>query len=47
MCGIAGWLDWEKDISESDCISAMSESLRRRGPDESGIYVDKNICLIH
>ncbi len=47
MCGIAGWLDWEKDISESDCISAMSESLRKRGPDESGIYVDKNICLIH
>lgn len=47
MCGIAGWLDWEKDISESDCISVMSESLRRRGPDESGIYVDKNICLIH
>lgn len=47
MCGIAGWLDWEKDISESDCISAMSESLRRRGPDESGIYVDKNVCLIH
>lgn len=47
MCGIAGWLDWEKDISESDCISAMSESLRSRGPDESGIYVDKNICLIH
>ena len=47
MCGIAGWLDWEKDISESDCISAMSESLRRRGPDENGIYVDKNICLIH
>ena len=47
MCGIAGWLDWEKNISESDCISAMSESLRRRGPDESGIYVDKNICLIH
>lgn len=48
MCGIAGWFsDNERINSKVDIISAMSETLCRRGPDEHGTYIDKNVCLIH
>lgn len=48
MCGICGWLDFQKDISayEKD-LHNMSETLKRRGPDESGMYMGRNIALIH
>lgn len=48
MCGIAGWLDYNRDISdEVKIIDKMSDSLKRRGPDENGIYKQRNVCLIH
>ena len=48
MCGIAGWYDTEKNLrDESTTINRMSESLSRRGPDDSGIYFNNPICLIH
>lgn len=48
MCGIAGWYDKRIDLSEQkNTISKMSESLARRGPDEDGIFLRKNLCLIH
>lgn len=48
MCGIAGWLDFKSDISENKYIfDAMSETLQRRGPDESGAYISKNAVMLH
>lgn len=48
MCGIAGWFsDNERIDNKHDIISAMSETLCRRGPDEHGTYLEKNVCLIH
>lgn len=48
MCGIAGWFsDKDKIENRSDIIKRMSDTLCRRGPDEHGTYLDRNVCLIH
>lgn len=37
MCGIAGWLDFETNITGNDAVlEAMSKTLERRGPDSHG-----------
>ena len=39
MCGIAGWLDYDIDMNTKRAeLDAMSRTLSRRGPDESGEY---------
>jgi asparagine synthase (glutamine-hydrolysing) len=48
MCGIAGWIDKSIDMSEKlSILNRMSQTLARRGPDENGIYINKNTALIH
>ena len=48
MCGIAGWLDEAADIREKkEELLQMSESLRRRGPDEHGEYIRRHAALLH
>ncbi len=48
MCGIAGWVDFKKDISDNSRIfDAMSETLERRGPDDAGTYISRNAVLLH
>ncbi len=48
MCGIAGWLDFANDISQNEGIfDKMSETLKRRGPDDSGAYISRHAVLIH
>ena len=48
MCGIVGFVNYKKDISsERDIIKNMTSSLSNRGPDEEGIYINKNIALGH
>lgn len=48
MCGIAGWVDYENDISETTSIlNRMSQSLARRGPDASGFHKERHAALIH
>lgn len=48
MCGIAGWLDFNSDISQNEKIfSDMSDTLVRRGPDEGGAYISRNAVLLH
>lgn len=48
MCGIAGWVDFKKDISNnSRILDAMSETLERRGPDDAGAYISRNAVLLH
>ncbi len=48
MCGIAGWIDYENDISETTSIlNRMSQSLARRGPDASGFHKERHAALMH
>jgi asparagine synthase (glutamine-hydrolysing) len=48
MCGIAGWVDYSKNISkEAETIKKMSETLKRRGPDSSGLFLNQEVALIH
>ena len=48
MCGIAGWLDFKNNIKNNEIIyNSMSETLSRRGPDDSGMYISDNVVLIH
>jgi len=48
MCGITGWIDWEKDLSnQHPIISRMTETLTNRGPDASGIWLSRQAALGH
>lgn len=48
MCGITGWLDFERDLKqEGRTIEAMTETLRRRGPDDSGAWTGVHVALGH
>ncbi len=45
MCGICGYLTWEEGIIQEEIIHQMCEVIRHRGPDDEGIYLEKNIGL--
>jgi len=46
MCGITGKVYREPDHAvESDVLAAMCETLRHRGPDDAGFYVEGNVGL--
>lgn len=48
MCGIAGYIDKKQNLGEKiEMLNNMSKELSKRGPDENGIYVNKNVALIH
>lgn len=48
MCGIAGWFDENRNLYDNkSAIEAMSETMKRRGPDDNGVFLGENICLIH
>ncbi len=48
MCGIAGLVDNNVNLSQNlKVLSKMSKTLKSRGPDEDGIYIDHNTALIH
>lgn len=48
MCGIAGWIERDADMSmRIKLLNNMSQTLDKRGPDENGIYINKNTALIH
>lgn len=48
MCGIAGILNNDVDLRrEKEMIYRISASLKSRGPDAKGEYVDQNVALIH
>ncbi len=48
MCGIAGWLDKNIDMTQNlKILSKMSKTLDRRGPDENGMYIRRESAFIH
>jgi len=48
MCGIAGWVDWEKDLTQHrSTIEAMSQTVSQRGPDAQGCWLAPHAALAH
>lgn len=48
MCGIAGWLDNGANLQEKEeTMDKLLRTMGRRGPDDTGKYVQKNVCLLH
>ncbi|MBX5436204.1 MAG: asparagine synthase (glutamine-hydrolyzing) [Alicyclobacillaceae bacterium] len=48
MCGIAGWVDWEKDLTrERATVAEMGRTLCRRGPDAEGVWISKSAAFAH
>jgi asparagine synthase (glutamine-hydrolysing)/amidotransferase len=48
VCGITGWVDFERDLStELPTIDLMTESMACRGPDDAGRWVDGVVALGH
>ncbi|NWJ74073.1 asparagine synthase (glutamine-hydrolyzing) [Pseudonocardia sp. ICBG1122] len=46
MCGITGFVDWEKPISRP-AIDSMTGTLSPRGPDASGVWTGPHVALGH
>jgi len=42
VCGIAGF-NWK----DNEAVDAMADTMRHRGPDDSGTYLDDNVSLGH
>ncbi|MBV7276687.1 asparagine synthase (glutamine-hydrolyzing) [Clostridiaceae bacterium UIB06] len=48
MCGIAGWINFSKDISkEKEIIEGMTKTLSKRGPDDEGFFLSQNVLFGH
>jgi asparagine synthase (glutamine-hydrolysing) len=47
MCGIAGWLNFDRSPVSPVILEKMAEMIRHRGPDGQGIYCDHNLGLAH
>ncbi|MEW8987873.1 MAG: asparagine synthase (glutamine-hydrolyzing), partial [Bacillus sp. (in: firmicutes)] len=48
MCGISGWIDYQKDIrSEAKTVARMAETLSKRGPDDTNVWTDLHAGFGH
>lgn len=48
MCGICGWIDWERDMSQQGrIVEVMTDKLVQRGPDDSGMFLSSHAGLGH
>lgn len=50
MCGICGWVDFERDLRNPEPrrqLDKMTASMARRGPDDEGTWVDRSVALGH
>ncbi len=48
MCSICGEVDFIKENkSRCDIVRKMNDTMKHRGPDDSDIFVDENVCLGH
>ncbi|MDC0677071.1 asparagine synthase (glutamine-hydrolyzing) [Sorangium atrum] len=48
MCGIAGWVDYERDLTlERDVLQTMTATMKLRGPDDEGGWLAPRAGLGH
>ncbi|WP_058302553.1 asparagine synthase (glutamine-hydrolyzing) [Gorillibacterium timonense] len=48
MCGITGWVDWQRDLTRfPDIMAAMTETLAPRGPDADGVWISPHCAFGH
>ena len=48
MCGFVGFANFKNDISSmKNILLNMNSTLSKRGPDEDGYYINKNVALGH
>ncbi|MEU8826004.1 asparagine synthase (glutamine-hydrolyzing) [Streptomyces sp. NPDC048636] len=48
MCGITGWISYDKDLTaEREVLEAMNRTMSCRGPDAEGVWVDRHAALGH
>ncbi|HEY4391878.1 MAG TPA: asparagine synthetase B, partial [Paenibacillus sp.] len=48
MCGIAGFIEWNRDLSgELDLVLSMTSSLETRGPDAQGTWISGPCAFGH
>jgi asparagine synthase (glutamine-hydrolysing) len=48
MCGIAGWVNWQKSLAnQRTIIEKMGKTLECRGPDEDGVWLSEDIAVAH
>ena len=47
MCGFTGWYKKEHTKKNIKILKKMTKTLKYRGPDQKGFYIDKNILLGH
>lgn len=48
MCGITGWVDWDRDLNrERPILEQMTQRLAHRGPDAAGLWTAEHAALGH
>lgn len=48
MCGIAGWVDFERDLTRERAVAQrMTETMHNRGPDADGLWLSRHAALGH
>ena len=47
MCGIAGYINLNKNSADLNILKKMTNSIAHRGPDGEGHWVDRNIAIGH
>ncbi|MEU4834418.1 asparagine synthase (glutamine-hydrolyzing) [Streptosporangium sp. NPDC023615] len=48
MCGITGWVDFERDLTaELRLLREMADTMACRGPDDAGVWADTHVGIGH
>ncbi|GGY69496.1 asparagine synthase (glutamine-hydrolyzing) [Streptomyces xanthochromogenes] len=48
MCGIAGWIDFGRDLTqERATVDAMTQTMACRGPDDEGVWIAPHAAIGH
>ncbi|KGP71544.1 asparagine synthase (glutamine-hydrolyzing) [Pontibacillus yanchengensis] len=48
MCGISGWVDYQKDLTNySNIVENMAKTLQYRGPDEANAWIKPHVAFGH
>lgn len=47
MCGIAGEFNFNRSLQSEEVYLAMRDTLKKRGPDQEGIFINEDVALAH